>query len=208
MAYKLCLKEFTSETQKQKALEQQQLKELTEKEKQETAESETTESPETPSSENNPENEDNEDLVGLDDEQNQNVNSSMIANQNQNSQPADDQGDEQQEPMNTSAKNEFESVQSPVKPSTDFEMANSPAQVQQLQDENPLLDGEFVSLISANIENAQDWKNIALYLKMDEDTISFIESETEDIKEQCTKILRLWKVFCLWLLKRFFVKQF
>lgn len=198
MFFKLCLKEFTSETQKKKALEQQQLQELTEKEKQqETAESETTESPETPSSENNAENEDNEDLVGLDDEQNQNVNSSMIANQNQNSQPADDQGDEQQEPMNTSAKNEFESVQSPVKPSTDFEMANSPAPVQQLQDESPLLDAAFVSLISENIEKAQDWKNIALYLKMDEDTISFIESETEDIKEQCTKILRLWKViFC------------
>lgn len=176
-------------------MEQQQIKELTEKEKQqETTESETTESPQTPSSDNNPENEENEDLVGLDDEQNQNVNSSIIANQNQNSQPADDQGDDQQEPMNTSAKNEFENVQSPLKPASDFDMADSPAPVQQMQDETPLLDAEAISLISENIGNAQDWKNIAVYLKMDEDTISFIESETEDIKEQCTKILRLWKV--------------
>jgi hypothetical protein len=192
------LKEFTSEAQKKKTLQQQQiLKEQTEKEKQEeTANNENTESPETPSSENNAENEENEDLVGLDDEQNQNVNNSMITtNQNQNLQPiADDQVDDQPEPMNTSAKNEFYNIQSPLK-NNDYEMANSPAPVQKPQNESPLLDSDFVNLISENIESSQDWKSIAIYLKMDEDTISFIESDTDDIKQQCTKILRLWKVF-------------
>ncbi len=192
------MKEFTSEAQKKKTLQQQQiLKEQTEKEKQEeTANNENTESPETPSSENNAENEENEDLVGLDDEQNQNVNNSMITtNQNQNLQPiADDQVDDQPEPMNTSAKNEFYNIQSPLK-NNDYEMANSPAPVQKPQNESPLLDSDFVNLISENIESSQDWKSIAIYLKMDEDTISFIESDTDDIKQQCTKILRLWKVF-------------
>ena len=192
------MKEVTSEAQKKKTLQQQQiLKEQTEKEKQEeTANNENTESPETPSSENNAENEENEDLVGLDDEQNQNVNNSMITtNQNQNLQPiADDQVDDQPEPMNTSAKNEFYNIQSPLK-NNDYEMANSPAPVQKPQNESPLLDSDFVNLISENIESSQDWKSIAIYLKMDEDTISFIESDTDDIKQQCTKILRLWKVF-------------
>ena len=174
------MKEFTSEAQKKKTLQQQQiLKEQTEKEKQEeTANNENTESPETPSSENNAENEENEDLVGLDDEQNQNVNNSMITtNQNQNLQPiADDQVDDQPEPMNTSAKNEFYNIQSPLK-NNDYEMANSPAPVQKPQNESPLLDSDFVNLISENIESSQDWKSIAIYLKMDEDTISFIESD-------------------------------
>ena len=39
-----------------------------------------------------------------------------------------------------------------------------------------------------------EWKEIAVNLKMDEDTISFIESEPNDVKEQTKKILQLWKV--------------
>lgn len=57
-----------------------------------------------------------------------------------------------------------------------------------------IIDSELISLVSENIENAQNWKDLATYLKMDEETVSFIETETTDVNQQCNKILQLWKV--------------
>ena len=70
-------------------------------------------------------------------------------------------------------------------------MPNSPAPLPNKKD---IIDSELITLISENIENAQNWKNLATYLKMDEDTVSFIETETIDVNQQCNKILQLWKV--------------
>ena len=55
-------------------------------------------------------------------------------------------------------------------------------------------DSELITLISEHTTTVKEWKEIAVQLKMDEDTISFIESEPSDVKEQTKKILQLWKV--------------
>jgi hypothetical protein len=62
------------------------------------------------------------------------------------------------------------------------------------KEENDLVDTQMIELISEHIDSVDEWKSIALKLKMDEDTISFIESENDNIKHQCKKILQLWKV--------------
>ena len=53
---------------------------------------------------------------------------------------------------------------------------------------------ELIDLVVEDITDASEWKNMAIKLNMDEDTISFIEDETNDVKQQCKKILQLWKV--------------
>jgi hypothetical protein len=55
-------------------------------------------------------------------------------------------------------------------------------------------DSELIKLISENTYTVTEWKEMAVNLKMDEDTISFIESEPNEVKEQTKKILQLWKV--------------
>ena len=59
---------------------------------------------------------------------------------------------------------------------------------------NDLVDNELITIIVNEINDAQEWKDIAQNLNMDEDTIGFIESETQDVKQQSRKILQLWKV--------------
>lgn len=84
---------------------------------------------------------------------------------------------------------------SPAK-NTDFEMTHSPAPV---TEKKSLLDMELIEVIVESIETVTEWKTMAASLKMDEDTVSFIENENSDVKEQCRKILRLWKVRDKWI---------
>ena len=57
-----------------------------------------------------------------------------------------------------------------------------------------IINEEIMNTLSDMIVCSQQWKRFALQLSMDEDTITFIEADLTDIREQCKKILLLWKV--------------
>lgn len=59
---------------------------------------------------------------------------------------------------------------------------------------NDLVDDNFMNSIAFRITTVDEWKKIAQELNMDEDTIVFIEYDIPDVKDQCKKILLLWKV--------------
>ena len=132
--------------------------------------------------------------VQIDDEQTTNVNNSMAGQTSTinvdldqklieheiKSEPLIDENNDNNESMNTSlARN-------------DLEMPGTPQETTQVKIE--VFNAELIDLISENIQSVQEWKNIATFLKMDAETISFIENENQDLRHQCTKILQLWKV--------------
>ena len=132
--------------------------------------------------------------VQIDDEQTTNVNNSMAGQTSTinvdldqklieheiKSEPLIDENNDNNESMNTSlARN-------------DLEMPGTPQETIQVKIE--VFNAELIDLISENIQSVQEWKNIATFLKMDAETISFIENENQDLRHQCTKILQLWKV--------------
>ena len=132
--------------------------------------------------------------VQIDDEQTTNVNNSMAGQTSTinvdldqklieheiKSEPLIDENNDNNESMNTSlARN-------------DLEMPGTPQETIQVKIE--VFNAELIDLISENIQCVQEWKNIATFLKMDAETISFIENENQDLRHQCTKILQLWKV--------------
>ncbi len=61
--------------------------------------------------------------------------------------------------------------------------------------QDDLVNESIMNIISDQITSVDEWKQISEKLLMDEDTIAFIESElSNSVKEQCKKILLLWKV--------------
>lgn len=56
-----------------------------------------------------------------------------------------------------------------------------------------IVNSKTIDALSERITKKEDWKNLAIKLNMDDDTISFIESDTNDCSVQCKRILLLWK---------------
>ncbi len=174
LIYIIIKKEFASELQK----EQQMQKELLQKEEEQARH-------------NEPENEEDEDLGNEFDEEQGHHKSALAAA------GANDDLQDTQETMNTSARNDYEASCSPgnVSPAgreklADYEIANSPVVA---TEKKTLLDEELINVVVESVESGLEWQKIAICLGMDEDTISFIENEGTDVKEQCRKILQLWR---------------
>jgi THO complex subunit 1 len=56
-----------------------------------------------------------------------------------------------------------------------------------------IINSKTIDALSERITKKEDWKNLAIKLNMDDDTISFIESDSNDCTVQCKRILLLWK---------------
>ncbi len=79
-------------------------------------------------------------------------------------------------------------------PSKPIAISLDMAQTNTEQQDN-LVDELVMNTVSDRITSVEEWKKIAEKLSMDEDTIAFIESElSNNVREQCKKILLLWKV--------------
>jgi len=60
-------------------------------------------------------------------------------------------------------------------------------------EQGDIVDSHVINLIADHINNSAQWKKLSECLEMDDDTIAFIETDVKDLREQCQKIIQLWK---------------
>jgi hypothetical protein len=55
-------------------------------------------------------------------------------------------------------------------------------------------DIDLIDFIADNINTTDEWKQIGIALKLSDETISSVESETSEVKQQARRILQIWTV--------------
>jgi len=148
-----------------------------------------------------------------------NLNENKLSNEeaqsiieNENSQHGNDENawdDDQQNIVNSSAQNEeiMNTDLNPIdeeqfatmdqdKPVDDLDLqASSDVQPTHVSTQpKRYFDIDLIDFIAANINATDEWKQIATSLKLSDETISSVENETSEVKQQARRILQIWTV--------------
>jgi hypothetical protein len=131
--------------------------------------------------------------------------------ENENSQHGNDENawdDDQQNIVNSSAQNEeIMNAESNTIDEDQFgtmeqdKTSDDPEQPQANSDVQPVstqpkryFDIDLIDFIAENISSINEWKQIAVSLKLSDETISLVESEKSEVKQQARRILQIWTV--------------